>query len=195
MSRLTLVLRLLLVGAPAVIIYTEAHRRRRERTGTMSIHEQTEAAADEGRGPAQDAPADQSVGGSPAGKSATQAQTKTGLEGLGLAGDLGARNVEAMMSLVRIALSGMEAFAREALDQSRRSSEQSTETLRALAGARTAADLLSVQSNYLKATGQALLGQATRTREIAQSTGKALIEGCSSHAQEMAAGYAKVTRR
>ena len=122
------------------------------------------------------------------------AQAKKNVAALALAGDLGARNMEAMMSIARIAMGGMEALAQETVAQTRRSSEHAVEALRALADARTASDLLSVQTAYLKSRGQALLDQAALTQQITEKTSRALVEGCSAHTQEAVAGYTRIIR-
>lgn len=123
------------------------------------------------------------------------ARTDKSTETVTLVGDLGALNMAAMMSITRIALGGMAALAQETIAGSRRSSEQAIDTLRALSGAKTASDLLSVQSAFLKGGGEALLDHAARTRQIAGKTAVALTEGCSTHAQDMVVRYTRIVRR
>jgi hypothetical protein len=156
----------------------------------MSTQDQPEAGSQEP--PAKDTTANDGSGGT-APKGAA-AQTERSVQMLALAGDLSARNMEAMMSIARIALTGMDTLAKEALVQARQSSDQAVETLQALADAKTPSELLSVQSAYLKSRGQTLLTQAERTRRITDATGRAIMEKCSTHATETVVGYTRIVR-
>jgi phasin family protein len=120
------------------------------------------------------------------------AQTGRSVEMLALAGDLNARNLEFTLSMIRTAMSGMEALARETVARSRRTSEQAAEALRGLSEVRSPQDLLSAQSSFLKASSESMIEHTIRTQDIAESTRKALANSCSSHLQDSFVGYTRV---
>jgi hypothetical protein len=184
-------LTLLGTAATAAVVYAiYRHREPQRGTEAMNVGNEPEAY-----------PSEPSATGEPdgetldtAGVTVTAAQTKRSVEALALAGELNARNMEAMMSIARIAIGGVEALAQGAIAQTRRSSEHAVEALHGLAGARTMSDILSVQRAYLEARRCALMDQAAVTRRITEQTSRAVLEGCSARAQKVVVEYKRIMR-
>lgn len=121
-------------------------------------------------------------------------QTKRNLELLALAGDLNSRNLEMALSMIRTAMNGAEALARETVAQSQRASQLAVQTLRVLGDARSPQELFSAQSDYLRGSTEALLEQTNRTQDIAETTRKTLVDDCSAHLRDSLVGYTRIIR-
>jgi hypothetical protein len=121
-------------------------------------------------------------------------QTKRNLELLALAGDLNSRNLEMALSMMRTAMNGAEALARETVAQSQRASQLAARTLRVLGDARSPQELFSAHGDYLKGSTEALLEQTSRTQDIAETTRKTLVDDCSAHLRDSLVGYTRIIR-
>lgn len=97
----------------------------------------------------------------------------------------GKDGVDATMKSFSAISKGAQAAMTETADFAKRSYEQGTSTFESLTGARTLDRAMSIQGDYLRASYQDFMAQATKMGELCTSTAKeaiAPIEGLVSRA-------------